>query len=71
MAIDEKEKAQLEAWKNCKCGGKFRLVIDKMGVEHSYPICDDYDKLDLDQLIRIPGALAHYLFGMEKKKADA
>lgn len=65
--MDKNEQDILEAWKKCKCGGKLRMNIEKVGVEHTYPICKLYDELNLDELIKTPGALARYIWKMSEK----
>jgi len=56
-----------EPMRKCKCGGEFGLDMERCGVTHTYPTCQAYDDLDVDELIKTPGALALALYAMEAR----
>jgi hypothetical protein len=51
----------------CECGGTVAIDSRIMGVTHTQPTCKAYDKLDVDELIQTPGALALYVYRMTKR----
>lgn len=53
--------------RKCKCGGHFGLDMKLCGVTHTLPTCAAYDDLDVDELIKTPGALATALWVMEAR----
>ncbi len=55
----------------CKCGGEVGIRPAEMAISHTLPQCKEFEVIDLDSLIRIPGALAQTIIKMRKDVASA